>query len=141
MTENGVFIKKEGRIYRTIVSNRNIWEDFSVKTTIQKTLRALGITRNYDGYRLILAAVQLAVEDEDRLRLVTKEIYRPVSILCCCPLANVERNIRTVIRRAWHVNRAYLNTLAGYPVEQTPTVTQFVEMLSGHILRKMRKAL
>ena len=47
-----------------------------MKITMQKTLRALGITRNYDGYRLILAAVQLAVEDEDRLRLVTKEIYR-----------------------------------------------------------------
>ena len=75
-----------------------------MKTTIQKTLRALGIIRNYDGYRLILAAVQLAVEDEDRLRLVTKEIYRPASILCCCPLANVERNIRTVIFRAWKVN-------------------------------------
>ncbi|PWL48267.1 MAG: hypothetical protein DBY39_03635 [Clostridiales bacterium] len=61
------------------------------------TSRAWYHTRNYDGYRLILAAVQLAVEDEDRLRLVTKEIYRPVSILCCCPLANVERNIHTVI--------------------------------------------
>ena len=72
MTENGVFIKKEGRIYRTIVSNRNIWEDFSVKTTMQKTLRALGIARNYDGYRLIPAAVQLSVEDEDRLRLAPK---------------------------------------------------------------------
>ena len=47
-----------------------------MKTTIQKTLRALGITRNYDGYRLILAAVQLAVEDEDRLCLAPKEIYR-----------------------------------------------------------------
>ena len=68
-----------------------------MKTTIQKTLRALGIIRNCDGYRLILAAVQLAVEDEDRLRLVTKELYRSVSILCCCPLANVECNIRTVI--------------------------------------------
>ena len=47
-----------------------------MKTTMQKTLRALGITRNYDDYRLIPVAVQLAVEDEDRLRLATKEIYR-----------------------------------------------------------------
>ena len=80
-----------------------------MKTTNQKILRALGITRNYDGYRLILAAVQLAVEDEDCLRLVTKEIYRPVFILCYCPLANVERNIRTVVFRAWKVNRPLLS--------------------------------
>ena len=134
MTENGVFIKKEGRIYRTIVSNRNIWEDFSVKTTMQKTLRALGITRNCDSYRLILAAVQLAVEDEDRLRLITKEIYRPVSILCCCPLANVERNIRTVIFRAWKVNRPLLSQLAGFPPEAPPAVSHFIEMLATHLI-------
>ena len=134
MTENGVFIKKEGRIYRTIVSNRNIWEDFSVKTTIQKTLRALGITRNCDGYRLIPAAVQLAVEDEDRLRLVTKEIYRPVSILCCCPLANVERNIRTVIFRAWKVNRSLLSQLSGFSLEAPPAFSNFIEMLANHLI-------
>lgn len=128
MTENGVFIKKG------IVSNRNIWEDFSAKITIQKTLRALGITRNYDSYRLILAAVQLAVEDEDRLRLVTKEIYRPVSILCCCPLANVERNIRTVIFRAWKVNRPLLSQLAGFPLEAPPAVSHFIEMLANHLI-------
>ena len=128
MTENGVFIKKG------IASNRNIWEDFSAKITIQKTLRALGITSNYDGYRLILAAVQLAVEDEDRLRLVTKEIYRPVSILCCCPLANVERNIRTVIFRAWKVNRPLLSQLAGFPLEAPPAVSHFIEMLANHLI-------
>ena len=128
MTENGVFIKKG------IVSNRNIWEDFSAKITIQKTLRALGITRNYDSYRLILAAVQLAVEDEDRLRLVTKEIYRPVSILCCCPLANVERNIHTVIFRVWKVNRPLLSQLAGFPLEAPPAVSHFIEMLANHLI-------
>ena len=128
MTENGVFIKKG------IVSNRNIWEDFSAKITIQKTLRALGITRNYDSYRMILAAVQLAVEDEDRLRLVTKEIYRPVSILCCCPLANVERNIHTVIFRVWKVNRPLLSQLAGFPLEAPPAVSHFIEMLANHLI-------
>ena len=128
MTENGVFIKKG------IVSNRNIWEDFSAKITIQKTLRALGITSNYDGYRLILAAEQLAVEDEDRLRLITKEIYRPVSILCCCPLANVERNIHTVIFRVWKVNRPLLSQLAGFPLEAPPAVSHFIEMLANHLI-------
>ena len=105
-----------------------------MKTTIQKTLRALGIIRNYDSYRLILAAVQLAVEDEDRLRLVTKEIYRSASILCCCPLANVERNIRTVIFRAWKVNRPLLSQLAGFPLEAPPAVSHFIEMMASHLI-------
>lgn len=105
-----------------------------MKTTIQKTLRALGITGNCDSYRLIPAAVQLSVEDEDRLRLVPKEIYRSVSILCCCPLANVERNIRTVIFRAWKVNRLLLSQLAGFPLEAPPAVSHFIEMMASHLI-------
>ena len=104
-----------------------------MKTTLQNALRTLGITRNYDGYRLTLNAVQLALEDEKRLRFVIREIYRPVAALCNCPLAHVERNIRTVIFRAWRVNRPFLSELAGFPLEAPPTVSHFIEMLVNYL--------
>ena len=107
------------------------WEDILVKMTIQNTLRTLGITKNYDGYRLTLSAVRLALEDERRLRFVIREIYRPVSVLCGCPLAHVERNIRTVIFRAWKFNRPFLSTIAGFPLEAPPAVSHFIEMLAN----------
>ena len=64
-----------------------------MKTTNQKILRALGITRN-----------------------------------------NVERNIRTVIFRAWKVNRPLLSQLAGFPLEAPPAVSHFIEMLANHLI-------
>lgn len=42
-----------------------------MNTNIHNTLHTLGITRNYDGYWLTLSAVQLALEDVNRLRFVT----------------------------------------------------------------------
>ena len=44
-------------------------------TVIQDTLRLFGITRCYKGFLHNAYAIQLAVEDEDRLEAVTKEIY------------------------------------------------------------------
>lgn len=104
-----------------------------MNTNIHNTLHTLGITRNYDGYRLTLAAVQLALEDANRLRFVTGQIYRPVSVICSCPLAHVERNIRTVIFRAWHVNKAFLFKIAGYPLDAPPSVSLFIEMLVDYL--------
>lgn len=104
-----------------------------MKTNIHNTLHTLGITRNYDGYRLTLAAVQLALEDESRLRFVTRQIYHPVPVICSCPLTHVERNIRTVIFRAWDVNRTFLFEIAGFPLDAPPSVSLFIEMLVNHL--------
>lgn len=104
-----------------------------MNTNIHNTLHTLGITRNYDGYRLTLTAVKLALEDESRLRFVTGQIYRPVSVICSCPLAHVERNIRTVIFRAWRVNKAFLFKIAGFPLDAPPSVSHFIEMLVDYL--------
>lgn len=42
---------------------------------IYDALQSLGITRNYKGCRQAARAVQLALEDEERLEHIMKEIY------------------------------------------------------------------
>ena len=44
---------------------------------IYNELRALGITPNYKGYQQAVCAVQLSLEDEQRLTHICKEIYHP----------------------------------------------------------------
>ena len=46
--------------------------------SIQETLRLFGITRCYKGFLHTAYAIQLAVENENRLEAVTKE-WRPLS--------------------------------------------------------------
>ncbi len=50
-------------------------------------------------------------------------------------LDTVERNIRTIILRAWRVNRKGLQELAGYPLEGPPPVSDFLQILVSYLRR------
>ena len=103
---------------------------------ITADLRTLGIGRQYLGYNITIQAVRMVLNDENRLLCIKQGVFVPLSEKQQCDWRTIERNIRTIIHRAWHVNRPYLSELAGYPMHQEPTVTEFVEMLSAHILRQ-----
>lgn len=103
--------------------------------TIVQDLRTLGIGRQYLGYNITIKAVRMVVRDENRLLCVKQGVFVPLSEQQQCDWRTIERNIRTVIHRAWYINQPYLSELAGYPLHQEPTVTEFVEMLSAHVLR------
>ena len=104
--------------------------------TITSDLRSLGIGRPYLGYNITIKAVRMVLIDENRLLCIKQGVFIPLSEQQHCDWRTIERNIRTVIHRAWHVNRPYLSELAGYPMNQEPTVTEFLEILSAHILRQ-----
>lgn len=103
--------------------------------TIIRDLRTLGIGRQYLGYNITIKAVRMVLTDENRLLCLKQGIFIPLSEQQHCDWRAIERNIRTVVRRAWSVNQPYLTELAGYPLHNEPTVTEFLEMLSAHILR------
>ena len=103
---------------------------------IASDLRALGVGRQYLGYSITIKAVRMVLRDENRLLCIKQGVFIPLSEQQHCDWRTIERNIRTVIHRAWCVNRPYLGELAGYPMHHEPTVTEFVEMLSDHILRQ-----
>ena len=106
---------------------------------IAQDLRMLGIGRQYLGYNITVKAVRMALGDENCLLHIKQEIFRPLAEQTGCDWRTIERNIRTVIHRAWNVNQPYLYELAGYPLHQEPTVTEFLEMLSAHVLRECRR--
>ncbi len=99
-------------------------------------LRALGIGRQYLGYNIMVKAVRMVLQDENRLLCVKQGIFIPLSEQQHCDWRTIERNIRTIIHRACTVNMPYLCELAGYPLNEEPTVTEFVEILSSHVLRR-----
>ena len=101
--------------------------------SIQDILHALGITMNYTGYHYIEIAVELATNDIGRLCNIIKEIYQPVADICSCPCARVERNIRTVIFKAWNTNKALLIEIAGFKMYAPPTVSEFISILVAYL--------
>ena len=85
---------------------------------IRRELRALGITRRCRCYGRIVMAIQLAVDQEDSLEAVTKEIYWEVGSRCGRKWTAVERNIRTAVQIAWRTNPELLREMAGYPLDR-----------------------
>ena len=65
------------------------------------------------------------------------ETLRPFGITRCYkgfPLT-VERNLRTVVSRAWQVNPDLLCRMAGYPLTAAPTASEFIEIIASYIIR------
>lgn len=106
--------------------------------TTQDILHALGIGRRYKGYTFVLAAIDHILQEESGLQCAAVNLYPPLSARFSCSPSAVERDIRTVIACAWRTNPQYLSMMAGYPLTQQPTVKEFLDILSSHLLREGR---
>ena len=103
---------------------------------IHELLLSLGIGRQYLGHGLTVHAIQLVMQDENRLVCVKQGIFIPTATQRGCDWRTIERNIRTVIHRAWTFNADRLISMAVYPLRGEPTVTEFLDILSSYLLRQ-----
>ncbi|MCD8052341.1 MAG: sporulation initiation factor Spo0A C-terminal domain-containing protein [Clostridiales bacterium] len=96
---------------------------------IETTLHRLGICPNYTGCREMYLALRLALEEPARLTALARCIYAPVGQATGKNWTAVERNLRTVIRRAWEANPAYMAEIAGRPLAHKPETGEFLAMM------------
>ena len=102
---------------------------------VQDILEELGINRAYKGYKHTAYALELVLEDEDRLSAVTKEVYQETARHFHCHWTAVERDIRTVIQRAWQINPTLLQKMAKHPLTNVPKTREFLEIIMKYIQR------
>ena len=94
------------------------------------TLSELGITANYSGFFYTAYAVTLALEDPERLQLVTKWLYPDTARRYKTSIDSIEKNIRTVCSLAWKRNPELLMKMAGYRLEKKPSCSEFLAIIS-----------
>lgn len=97
-------------------------------------LYSLGVTANYTGFFHTAFALQLCVEQPDRLLLVTKWVYPDVAKRYKTNWKAVERNIRTVNGIVWEQNRPYLEELTGRGLPHKPSNAQLLAILVYSLL-------
>ena len=102
---------------------------------IQIILRRLGVCTTYKGYKALVLAITLALEDENRLNSITREIYNEVAHQLDSTPSAIEKNLRTVVQRAWRMNPKDLEKMAGYKLEYMPSVSEFLDILFNYIQR------
>lgn len=96
---------------------------------IQTLLCKLGVNEKYIGFFYTVYAVELCIEQPDRLLFVTKEIYPDVAKRYRTNWQAVERNIRTVRSIIWKQNRPLLEQLSGRSLKSRPGTAQFLNVL------------
>ena len=107
---------------------------------IYQELQTLGVTANYKGRKQIALSVQLALQNEDRLNNVVKEIYWVVADQLGCDRSDIERNIRTAIRAAWKNTPRRFQELAGYPMCSPPCASELLSILTTYFQRRQLPA-
>ncbi|MCD8189976.1 MAG: sporulation initiation factor Spo0A C-terminal domain-containing protein [Clostridiales bacterium] len=89
----------------------------------------LGICPNYVGWHELTLALRLIQDDPMRLTALMRQVYMPVGEAVGKDWTAVERNLRTVVRRAWKVNPAYMVEIAARPLERWPETGEFLGMM------------
>lgn len=102
----------------------------------QEILRTLGIGQRFKGHALIVAALNRISTDECSLYSASSNLFKPIAAAIPCDVRTIERNIRTAVDHAWRTNPEYLIFLAGYPMSQSPTVLEFLDILNTYMLRE-----
>ena len=79
------------------------------------------------------------MENEDSLTRLVNDVYRPVAEQYDCHWKVVERNLRTVIHRAYKKNPAFLEQVAGYKLDSPPTSGESLEIVYVYMIRQETK--
>lgn len=101
---------------------------------IQHLVRSLGIGATYRGYRYLVCAIMLCLEDEDYLLGISKLLYPKIAEEYKTSVSSVERDLRTVINVCWERgNKELLKQISLYPLFSKPTTGEFLDIMTDHL--------
>ncbi len=104
--------------------------------TTADLMRYLGVPRTYIGFDQMVEAVERAIEDENRLLHITREIYQVIADESGVRVQSVVKNLQTVIRVCWKGGgRDRLIELTRYNGRSAPKIDEFIDMLTYYIKR------
>ena len=96
---------------------------------VESILHALGVSRHYKGYDLTCHVLRLAMEDPARLCNMKKYLFLPTAEVFGCDERTIERNLRTLIHRAWDNDADAMRRVAGYHLLWCPPVSEFLSFM------------
>ena len=111
--------------------------DRQKSTAIRKTLDQIGVKHNIKGYSYIIRAIEMCLEDRNKLNYIVKGIYAEIAQENNDKVTNVERAMRHAIEVSWKQgNLALINRIFGYTVSSDkgkPTNSEFVALITDFI--------
>lgn len=99
-------------------------------------LQQLGETANHIGFHYTVCAVRLAMEEPNRLLMVTKWLYPDIAKELGTTAASVERGIRCTVELVWKKDPDRLCRALNVPISERPTASKFIAMLCVYCSRE-----
>jgi len=100
-------------------------------------LMQIGIPGNVAGFKYLVEAIRIAIDNERTLNSITKEIYPTIANIFNTKPSNVERSMRHAISISWSRERiCALNEIFGarYFVEnEKPTNSEFIALFADKV--------
>ena len=100
----------------------------------ERLLRLLGVSGKLSGFYFAVYMLEQVQEKPECVLLITKHPYRQTAQHFNTTTNCVERNLRTIVQACWRQsNHSMLDQIAGCPLSQPPTNTQFIDMLASYL--------
>ena len=110
-------------------TSKEPWKGDFMMNKVECILHDLGVGRHYKGYDLACHAIRLAIDEPSRLCNMKKHLFTPMAALFRCNERSIERNLRTLIRRAWDNDAEAMRQAAGYRLLWCPSVSEFLSLM------------
>ena len=116
-------------------------EDAQVKFSKEKELLEflvnIGVPAHVKGYRYLIDAIKMVLEDGKRMNYITKYLYPEIAKRYKTKVMRVEKNIRHAIEISWERGDVALQKkIFGYTIDDEksrPMNSEFIAMVSEYI--------
>lgn len=102
-------------------------------TELETALCMIGFKKRFESFVRLQMAVQLVLQDDNRIRHVQRDIYEPVGAALGCSWNCVEHSIRHRIKAIWDRNPHAFDCLCRAPLYEQPTTTDLIEYLAEYV--------
>ncbi len=100
----------------------------------ERLLRLLGVSGKLSGFYFAVYMLEQVQEKSEYVLLITKCLYKQTAQHFRTTSSCVERNLRTLVQACWRQpDHSLLDHIAGCPLSQPPTNSQFIDMLAAYL--------
>lgn len=112
----------------------------NMELQLTKLIHTIGIPAHIKGYRYVITAIQLVMQDPNIINSVTKQLYPSIGKTYSTTSSRVERAIRHAIEVAWdRGDYDTINDIFGYTIQSSrgkPTNSEFIAMVADNLRLK-----
>ena len=111
-----------------------------IEDVISKVILELGVASHLNGYKYLITAIRLVMEDQHNIKCITKRLYPNVAKEHKTTVSRAERSIRHAITYAFncHVDSELYYKIFGYSIaidKGKATNSHFISAIANYLLR------